>query len=254
MEVDSLFRLAAAEAARFRNDVAERPHRPLRGYADSVSVFSEPLPDQGADAEGVLLQLVAMAEPGVRSAILLISIVALTASPFIALIPAMATVRFGGTPALTARFVTAQGIGAVAGALLLPVLADRLGRGRMLHLSLVLLPAALVLYGAAPNATAATAALVLVGATYMFAFSGIGTVVQLRAPKAMRARVLSVYFLALGTLYPVGAALQGPIADRVGLGRTTVAAGIALVGAVGLVALVRPQRLRALAEPVPLAA
>ncbi len=66
MEVDSLFRLAAAEAARFRNDVAERPHRPLRGYADSVSVFSEPLPDQGADAEGVLLQLVAMAEPGLH--------------------------------------------------------------------------------------------------------------------------------------------------------------------------------------------
>ncbi|MCD2182188.1 pyridoxal phosphate-dependent decarboxylase family protein [Rhizobium sp. GN54] len=66
MEVDSLFHLAAAEAARFRNAVAERPHRPMRGYADSVAMFSEPLPDAGADAEGVIMQLVVMAEPGLH--------------------------------------------------------------------------------------------------------------------------------------------------------------------------------------------
>src|SRR4051794_29207793 len=143
------------------------------------------------------------AEPGVRSAILMISVVALTASPFIALIPAMARVRFDGSAALTSRFVTAQGIGAVAGALLLPVLAARLGRYRMLLVSLVLLPVALILYGLAPTPWAATFALLGVGATYMFVFSGIGTVVQIRAPGAFRARVLSFYFLALGVLYPI---------------------------------------------------
>lgn len=194
----------------------------------------------------------AWAEPGVRSAIVMISAVALTASPFIALIPAMARVRFDGDSNLTSQFVTAQGIGAVGGALLLPVLASRFGRYRMLLASLVLLPAALILYGLAPTPIAATVALVGVGATYMFVFSGIGTVVQLRAPAEMRARVLSFYFLALGVLYPVGAALQGPIADHVGLGEVTALSGIALLGVVGLIRLLRPMRLTAMDDPVQL--
>jgi MFS family permease len=188
-------------------------------------------------------------EPAVHSAIILISIVALTASPFIALIPAMARVRFHGDPALTARFVTAQGIGAVVGALALPVLAERFGRFRMLLVSFVLLPAALVLYGLAPTPTLATLALVGVGGAYMFVFSGIGTVVQLRAPADLRARVLSFYFLALGVLYPVGAMVQGPIADRIGLGELTAIAGTTLLVAIGLLQLFRPRSLAAMGDP-----
>jgi MFS family permease len=191
----------------------------------------------------------AHAEPGVRSAILMISLVALTASPFIALIPAMARVRFDGGSDLTARLVTAQGVGAVVGAFLLPVLAARFGRYRMLLVSFVLLAGALVLYGLAPTPNAATLALVGVGGAYMFVFSGIGTVVQLRAPAELRARVLSFYFLALGVLYPIGALIQGPIADRIGLGEMTVVSGVALIGVVGLLRLVRPERLVALDDP-----
>lgn len=190
-------------------------------------------------------------EPGVRSAIVMISLVALTASPFIALIPAMARVRFGGSSSLTSWFVTAQGVGAVLGALLLPVFAQRLGRFRMLEISLVLLPGALVLYGLAPNAVAATVALLAVGTTYLFVFSGIGTVVQLRAPADLRARVLSCYFLALGVLYPVGATIQGPLADRIGLGPMTVLSGVALLGVVALLRVVRPERIAALDDPDP---
>jgi predicted MFS family arabinose efflux permease len=88
-------------------------------------------------------------------------------------------------------------------------------------------------------------------------FSSLGTVVQLRAPTHLRARILSLYFLALGTLYPVGALIQGPLADRVGLGRVTAGAALLLLVYVVLVRLVRPERLRALddleAYPSPLA-
>jgi MFS family permease len=179
----------------------------------------------------------------------MISVVALTASPFIALIPAMARVRFDGDDHLTSWFVTAQGVGAVIGAVALPMLAARLGRYRMLRLSFLLLPGALVLYGLAPTPLAAGGALVGVGLTYMFVFSGIGTVVQLRAPAALRARVLSFYFLALGVLYPIGATLQGPIADRIGLGEMTALSGIALLGAVLLLTVLRPAHLAALDDP-----
>jgi MFS family permease len=197
-------------------------------------------------------------EPGVRAAILMISVVALTASPFIALIPAMARVRHDGGSSLTSAFVTAQGIGAVAGAVLVPVLAQRIGRHRLLMVGLIALPAALVLYGAAPTPWSATLALVGVGATYICVFSGIGTVVQLRAPTHLRARVISLYFFALGTLYPLGAAIQGPVADRLGLGTVTVGAAIAMVVFVVALRVLRPGPLHALddvdAYPSPLAA
>ena len=194
----------------------------------------------------------AHAEPGVWSAIVMIAVVGLTASPFIALIPAMAEVRFDGSSSLTSWFTTAQGVGAVIGAFVLPVLAARFGRFRMLMVSFVLLPVALVLYGLAPVPAAAVVALVGVGASYMFVFSGIGTVAQLRAPTELRARVLSIYFLALGVLYPIGTLIQGPIADRIGLGTMTALSGVLLLGALALIRTVRPERIAALDDPEPL--
>lgn len=196
----------------------------------------------------------AHAEPGVWSAIVMIAVVAITASPFIALIPAMAEVRFDGSSSLTAWFTTAQGVGAVMGAFALPVLAARFGRYRMLLVSFALLPGALILYGLSPGPLFAAAALVGVGATYMFVFSGIGTVAQLRAPVELRARVLSFYFLALGVVYPLGILLQGPIADQIGIGTMTVVSGVALLVGIGLIRVLRPERLAALDDPEPVPA
>jgi MFS family permease len=191
----------------------------------------------------------ARADPGIRAAIVLISIVAITASPFIALIPAMARVRHDGGEMLTSVFVTAQGVGAVGGALIVPTLAERFGRHRVLLSGLVTLPVALVLYGAAPTPVLAAAALVAVGATYICVFSGIGTVVQLRAPSHLRARVVSLYFVAVGTLYPIAATIHGAIADRVGLGEVTAAGGLALLAAVAVLRVVGSTPLRALGDP-----
>jgi MFS family permease len=190
-------------------------------------------------------------EPGVWSAIVMISVVAITASPFIALIPAMAEVHFDGSSSLTSWFTTAQGVGAVIGAFALPVLAARFGRYRMLLVSFVLLSVALVLYGTSPGPAFAAVALVGVGASYMFVFSGIGTVAQLRAPAELRARVLSFYFLALGVIYPVGTLIQGPIADHIGLGTMTALSGVLLLALVALIRALRPERITALDDPAP---
>ena len=116
----------------------------------------------------------------------------------------------------------------------------------MLLAGLGALAVLLVAYGLAPSPLVATIAIVGVGAAYMSVLSGIGTVVQLRAPTALRARVLSFYFLALGVVYPIGATLQGPVADRVGLGVVTASSGVMMVAALLVVRLVRPARFAAL--------
>ena len=144
---------------------------------------------------------------------------------------------------------TAQGAGAVAGALVLPPLAVRIGRGRTLAWSLVLLPVALIGYGAARSLWLAVAALFLVGLVYMGVLSGLQTTAQLHAPAAYRGRVLSFFLVALGVAYPIGALAQGPVANHIGVGWTTVAAAVTLAVIGVLVAWRSPGFVRALVAP-----
>ncbi len=168
----------------------------------------------------------AWAEPSCRASIVAIAVIAFLAAPFIALLPAMALhVSHGGggkaVAAATAVLTTAQGAGAVLGAFCLPPLAHRIGRGRALAWSLVLLPPVLIGYATAQSLWWAAAALFGVGLVYMCVLSGLQTVTQLFAPLAYRGRVLSFFLVALGVAYPVGALAQGPVADHLGVGWTT---------------------------------
>jgi MFS family permease len=206
----------------------------------------------------------ARAEPGCRAAIVMIGVVGLLASPFIALVPAVADRLVDGDGALgaaTGALTTAQGVGAVLGALAIVPLADRLGLRRVLVADLVLCPLALAVYGAMPHIVSAVVALTVVGALYIGLLSGLSTVVQLRAPEAFRGRVLSLYMVALGVVYPVGALLQGAVADAVGLPATTAGFALTLVVVVAVLVRLRPAFLGALdteavepVEPVPVAA
>lgn len=195
----------------------------------------------------------AMAEPGCRAALVLISASSLLLAPFIALIPAKAaSVVDGGataTASATGALTTAQGVGAIVGALLIAPLALRFGRRRMIVVYLMGTAAALTAYAGAGSVASAVVALVLVGGFYIGILSGLNTVVQLRAPTAFRARVLSLYFVALGSIYPIGGLIQGAIADRVGLGVTTTAAAGIFVAFLAVVAFTRPSLLRALDDP-----
>jgi MFS family permease len=197
----------------------------------------------------------ARAEPGCRSAIGWIAVVALLASPFIALVPAMAKQYVHsagiGLPLVTALLVTAQGIGAVAGALALPGLAIRFGRLAMLRTALFAVPVLLGAYALAPSLPLALVAFVGVGAGYIFVLSGLNTVVQLRAPAAARGRILGIYMMALGLVYPVGAVLQGLVADAHGIRAVTLAGALGLLAVCVLTAVLRPTAFTNLADPAP---
>jgi len=196
----------------------------------------------------------AAAEPGCRAAIELIAIVALLASPFIALVPAMSGVLDRGGVSIqlgTAILVTAQGIGAVTGALVLPTLAERLGRRTMLQSALFVLPVLLVLYGLAPTLWLSALAFLAVGAGYIAVLSGLNTVVQLRAPVEARGRVLSIYMMGLGIVYPIGAVLQGGIANHTGVREVTVVGAMALLAGMVSIATFRPTIFSSLGDPSP---
>jgi hypothetical protein len=194
----------------------------------------------------------AMAEPGCRSAILCIAVVALLASPFIALVAAMAHVDrpHGWSLGLTtAALVTAQGVGAVVGALSLAGLAQRFGRLTVLRTAIFTVPVLLCAYALAPTLALAVPAFVAVGAAYIVVLSGLNTVVQLRAPVASRGRILGIYMMALGLIYPVGAIVQGWLADSHGIRAVTVGGALLFLAVATLAAVAYPTVFTDLGDP-----
>lgn len=217
-------------------------------------VFIRPLPRPPGEADPLWPRIKAgareaWAEPGCRSAIILVGFIAFLAAPFIALIAARAGDLVSGKVAIgrvTGILTTAQGLGAVAGALSVAPLADRFGRRRVIIGDIAGTCVALVAYGYAPTVGLAAVALFAVGGLYIGILSGLNTVVQLRAPAAFRGRVLSFYLVALGVIYPVGSLVQGALADRVHLSNTTAAGAVVLLTIVAVIAVARPGLLRTL--------
>jgi MFS family permease len=172
-----------------------------------------------------------------RFAVACISAVALTASPFIALVPAIAIEVFHSRAGGTSVLITAQGIGAVAGALAITPLVERFGRRRVLAGDLIAVCCFLVLYALAPSLWAGAVALLLLGASYIGVLAGCNTIVQLNAPMEMRGRMLGIYMMALGVLYPIGAIVQGWLAEWAGLRAVTAGGALVLLAVMALAAL-----------------
>jgi len=181
--------------------------------------------------------------------------VAFLASPFIALVPVMARhLTHGGSRAVaqtTALLTTAQGIGAVAGALCLAPLAAHLGRGRLLGWSLALLPLALAAYSTSQAPWQGAVTLFVVGLIYIAVLSGLSTVVQLRAPEAYRGRVLSFFLVALGVAYPAGSLVQGPVIGLIGIAATTAGTACLLLLIMVATAFWRPRIVRSIVSVAP---
>jgi MFS family permease len=155
------------------------------------------------------------ANPATRVAVVLISAVALKA--------------FASKAAGTSVLITAQGIGAVGGALALTPLVRRYGRRRVLVATMVAVCLFLCAYGLAPDLWLGAVALLFVGGSYIGVLAGCNTIVQLYAPASLRGRMLGIYMMALGIFYPIGALAQGAIANVVGIRTVTVGGALVLL-------------------------
>jgi MFS family permease len=172
---------------------------------------------------------------GCRNPIIGVGTLAIIASPFIALVPAMAIIVLHSGKVGTTWLITAQGVGAVSAALTLPVIAKRTSRLRVLRGSIGSLAGALALYALSPNVPCAVVAMVLLGGAYMGTLTGLNTSVQVHAPRAERSRILALYTLSLSIFYPLGAFVQADLAKSFGVRHVTlVASGLLVVVLVAL--------------------
>jgi MFS family permease len=185
-------------------------------------------------------------ERGLRTIVVYMAFNSLLAAPFIALIPPMAIKVLDAGEGGTSVLVAAQGLGAVTTAVLLGGLAQRYSSRGVLTGSIWLLPVALIAYSCAPTLALAAVGIYFVGAIYLGTLSSFTSIAQLRAPTALRGRVMSVLNVLLGALYPLGALTQGWLSDEIGQRRVQIGAAVAMLLVLAILRVTRPEYLRAI--------
>jgi MFS family permease len=213
-----------------------------------------PPPAAAARAERILRSITdgfryVRREPGLRITALAMCLNTFLAAPFIALVPTMAQDVLGSGKSGTSVLVTAQGAGAVLMAFSLGTLVGRFTARRVLVTLMATLPLALTAYAVAPTLGLSALALFAVGLLYLGALSSFTTIAQLRVSSEIRGRVLSVFTVILGSLYPLGAIVQGKIADHIGLRWTTFGSAALMLLVLVVTRAIRPGITGAIDEP-----
>jgi MFS family permease len=172
---------------------------------------------------------------GAPFAILILStIVAIVARPYIQLLPAFAKGVIGGGPTALGVLGSAAGAGALTGSIVTAFIGMRRHRGLLLLGSAAASGVTLVIFGATRSIVPAAIALVALGASIMLFMGMANTLLQTYTRIEMRGRVMSLYTMTFLGLMPLGTWLLGSAAGLSSLPATFVAAGgtIAIVAGV----------------------
>lgn len=166
-----------------------------------------------------------------RAVIGAIGVSSFFAAPVSALLPIFAAKVYGGGSGAYGALAAAMGLGSVIGALGVARLGNRVSP-LLVATSLIAVGVVLVLFAVIPNFVPGLVLMLLYGAAYLVAISSTNGDIQLHVEESMRGRVLSLYFLSFGALFPLGALVAGAVAAAVGV-RWTTAVGAAVCVAWG---------------------
>jgi MFS family permease len=138
--------------------------------------------------------------------------------PFVGLFPAVADLAFGiepRTPLYKWLYAT-WGLGAMFGALAVGTVLATEDKRTTARRGFLLFAVALTLFASAPNVPLAFVTGFLLGTTYFSTTTALMTVLQSRLELQVRARVLSLWFMAFGGTIPIGNIIFGPMMDSIG--------------------------------------
>jgi MFS family permease len=125
------------------------------------------------------------------------------------------------------------GIGAVAGAFVIPRVRARIGSARMVTGAMVITAVALAVIAASSNPLVVGVALLPVGSAWIAVMSSLNSGLQLTLPNWVRARGLAYYLVVFQGAQALGGVLWGVVADATSVTvALLVAAAVLAVGAV----------------------
>ncbi len=211
----------------------------------------------GAGSEGPWRQLTA----GVRCArddravgllVLTTAFAVLFGFPYMVLLPAVVSAALGHTGAELSRQVAyvmaANGLGAVAGALVVAALPAGVRRERIIPLALVALGVLLAAFGLARWLWLLLILSALAGGALLAVTSLVNTSMQVAAPRGLRGRIMALYVLAFMGMMPIASILAGAVGQAAGPTSAVWILALPLL-AWGLLLIGRPALLRTGAPP-----
>jgi predicted MFS family arabinose efflux permease len=147
-----------------------------------------------------------------------------TASAYWALLPLATLRQASGGATLYGGLLGMIGAGAVAGALLLPRLKERLGADRLMAVCAAGTALAMALFGIARNSTGFVLASALAGMCWIGAVSSLNLSAQVALPEWVRGRGLAVFVTVMFGALTLGGLLWGKVAALGGTSRALLAA------------------------------
>ncbi|ARU04438.1 MFS transporter [Comamonas serinivorans] len=157
------------------------------------------------------------------------------ASSVWALLPLVARQLLGGGAGFYGLLLGAVGAGAIAGAIVMPKLRDRVSADGLLLGAALLTAGVMAFLASAPPQWAAVVALLVLGAAWITALTTMNGVAQAILPNWVRGRSLAVYLTVFNGAMTAGSLGWGAVAQGVGVPITLLAGAVCLV-LVGLVA------------------
>jgi MFS family permease len=158
-------------------------------------------------------------------AVLTITMTSLCGSAVVQLAPAISRVEFHVGKAAYGLLVAMFGTGAMVGAIIQSFTGDRARRSRLTLMGLVGFSAGVMLLGASPSYPLGLVCLLAMGVFYLGVSVPLNTAIQARVAESYRGRVLSIYLMGLMAGVPVGALIEGKVAQLAGLRAAVIGAG-----------------------------
>lgn len=187
--------------------------------------------------------------PAVRFLLPTVVAIGLFATPYVPLMPSIATHFFDGRSSTVGLLMSAAGVGALSSAAYLS-LQPAYGRQiRMLTLAPLVVGAALLLFAFVHVLPVAMLLLAVLGAAALVAVNSTNAMMQQSVPDAWRGRAIGLYSMSFAGTAPLGGLLAGFLAEHIGLATTLAMNGVIIIAA-GLVGRWRlhshPEAMRAL--------
>ncbi|MYH72683.1 MAG: MFS transporter [Acidimicrobiia bacterium] len=167
-------------------------------------------------------------QPGIRLSILIAGVIAFFGQPVIHLVVVFANDVFEVGETQYGILAAATGVGAMLNTPFVAGRGSRVPRSLLVGFGWPIYGIALLGFALSPYYWLAVVALAALGASHIATAATLNTVIQLQVEEALRAKVLALYLITLLAGLPLGAQLQGALADLIGPRIAVGGAGVLL--------------------------
>jgi MFS family permease len=172
---------------------------------------------------------IALSSPVILPLVLIVGLVSFTINPYSILMPAIAVETFSRGAELHGIFVSAVGVGAFIGAILLASRANVRGLSRWVMITAAIASIGAICFALAAlykNLPLAAIAMAFTGMGLMGTSASVNTIIQSVTDDDKRGRVVSVYSTFFAGAAPLGHFSAGWLASKIGAPQTYLVCGI----------------------------